>query len=139
MVCIYCGSKTQVTNSRPQKRLNRTWRRRECLRCHAIFTTEEAVNLGGSIVVQRLNKAVEPFSRDKLFASLLKSLGHRERAVEEAGALCATTIVRLLQGEARASLTPQEIAHAVRYVLRHFDSAAAVQYQAYHPSSFTTS
>lgn len=133
MVCIYCGSKTQVTNSRPQKRLNRTWRRRECVRCHAVFTTEEAVNLTGSVVVRRSVGAVEPFSRDKLFASILRSLGHRKRAVDEASALCATVIAKLLQGDAQASLSPTDIIKATADTLQRFDEAAAVQYRAYHP------
>jgi len=133
MVCIYCGSKTQVTNSRPQKRLNRTWRRRECVRCHAVFTTEEGVNLIGSVVVRRPEGAVEPFSRDKLFASILRSLGHRTHAVDDASALCATVVAQLLLGEAHASLAPTDIIRVTYGTLQRFDTAAAVQYQAYHP------
>lgn len=133
MVCIYCGGRTQVTNSRPQKRLNQTWRRRECVNCHAVFTTEEAVNLSGSLVVRRPQAPVQPFSRDKLFVSLYRALGHRKTALEDAGALCATIIAQLADN-AKASISPADIAAVAHQVLRRFDTAAAVQYAAYHHS-----
>lgn len=132
MVCIYCGGKTQITNSRPQKRLNRTWRRRECLNCHAVFTTEEAADYSSSLVVRHPHAPVQPFSRDKLFASLLKSLGHRQSAVDDAGALCATIVVKLLQNTPEAALSPTDIIKTTHETLLHFDTAAAVQYAAYH-------
>ncbi len=135
MQCIYCGSDTKVNNSRLQKRLNRVWRRRECTQCRAIFTTEEAVDLGGSIVVQNDSKHVQPFSRDKLFASLLSALGHRQTAVADAGALTATVIAKLLLSATNAAITPQEIVIVAHETLARFDSAAAIQYKAYHPVS----
>ncbi len=133
MVCIYCGSKTQVVNSRPQKRLNRTWRRRQCTQCHAVFTTEEAVDLTSSIVVRTNHKNVEPFSRDKLFTSLLRALGHRQTAVEDAGALCSTIIAKLMLAATEAAVTPSEIVIISHETLERFDTAAAIQYKAYHP------
>lgn len=132
MVCIYCGGKTQVTNSRPQKRLNRTWRRRECSNCHALFTTEEAVELSSSLVVRPSSGSLQPFSRDKLFVSLLRALGHRETALEDAGALTATTIAKLLHGETQAVIDPADIVTVAHAALSRFDTAAAVQYRAYH-------
>lgn len=136
MVCIYCGGTTQVTNSRPQKRLNHTWRRRECVVCHAIFTTEEAADYSSSMVVRHSDAsakaAVQPFSRDKLFLSLHQALGHRKTAVEDAGALCATITAKLLHGTREAVVSPADIVEATLQTLRHFDMAAAVQYQAYH-------
>jgi transcriptional regulator NrdR family protein len=133
MVCIYCGGKTQVTNSRPQKRLNHTWRRRECLACHAIFTTEESAQLGTSLVVRpAAHGRTAPFSRDKLFASLLRAVGHRKAAVDDASALCATIIAKLLHSTDQAAVSPQQIITISLDVLKNFDNAAAVQYQAYH-------
>lgn len=134
MTCIYCGGKTQVINSRPQKRLNRTWRRRECQNCHAVFTTEESANLSGSIVVRHPHAPVQPFSRDKLFVSLYRALGHRKTAVEDASALCDTVIAKLLHGEAEAAISPSDIIQTAQEVLSRFDNAATVQYAAYHKS-----
>lgn len=133
MQCIYCGSDTKVNNSRLQKRLNRVWRRRECTQCRAVFTTEEAVELSGSIVVRSNTKKVQPFSRDKLFASLLHALGHRQTAVADAGALTATIIAKLLLATTNAAVTPQEIVIIAHETLERFDMAAATQYKAYHP------
>jgi len=132
MVCIYCGSKTQIINSRPQKRLNRTWRRHKCLQCQAVFTTEESVHYEGSIVVRQPQGALLPFSRDKLFASVLRAVGHRVSPIEDAGALTATITARLVHQNTSGALTPSDIILATQDTLRHFDSAAAVQYQAYH-------
>ena len=130
---MYCGGKTQVTNSRAQKRLNQVWRRRECLNCRAVFTTEEGIDYGASLVVRPApHGPVTPFSRDKLFASLLKALGHRRTAVEDASALTGTVIARLLQNGTNAAVSPSEIVKTVILVLEPFDKAACVQYRAYH-------
>ena len=134
MVCIYCGNKTQVTNSRPQKRLLQTWRRRHCLQCGAIFTTNEAVDTTTSLTVRHEKGSVRPFSRDKLFLSILQSVGHRQRPVEDAGALTATVIAKLLHANSVGALSGNDIAATVLSALLHFDQAAAVQYRAYHMS-----
>lgn len=133
MVCIYCGSKTQVINSRLQKRSNRTWRRRECTQCHAVFTTEEAAQLATSIAVQAPGTTPQPFSRDTLFVSLLKVLGHRTAPIQDASALTDTVIAKVLGASAKAVIAPARLAEAAYATLQHFDEAAAVQYRAYHP------
>jgi transcriptional regulator NrdR family protein len=134
MVCIYCGGKTQVTNSRLQKRLNHTWRRRECTVCQAIFTTEEAAELSTSLSVRHTDGHVQPFSRDMLFASVLRAVGHRKTHVEDAGALTDTIIAKLLGSTTQAAVSPSDIIIIARETLSRFDNAAAVQYQAYHQS-----
>jgi transcriptional repressor NrdR len=132
MVCIYCGGRTQVTNSRPQKRLNRTWRRRECLQCDALFSTSEAADYENSIVVRKSGSIQAPFSRDKLFASVLKCVGHRQTAVTDAGALTDTIIARLLASTTQAVVSHTQIVSIAHEVLKNFDTPAAVQYMAYH-------
>ncbi|HSX43081.1 MAG TPA: hypothetical protein VLF59_03265 [Candidatus Saccharimonadales bacterium] len=133
MVCIYCGGKTHVGNSRPQKRLNQVWRRRECVQCHAVFTTEEAAELSTSVSVRASAQgAVSPFNRDKLFVSILKAVGHRKTAVDDASALCATVIAKLLQSTVQAAVSPADITRITLQVLKNFDNAAGVQYRAYH-------
>jgi len=132
MVCIYCGGKTQVTNSRPQKRLNQTWRRRECLACGAIFSTNEAADLSTSLAVRHQNGPVRAFSRDKLLVSVLRAVGHRRQPVEDASALTATITAKLLRSTATASVSPLDIIKTTLEALQHFDTAAAISYQAYH-------
>ncbi len=134
MVCIYCGAKTAVTNSRPQKRSMQTWRRRQCTACNAIFTTIEGADLSTSLVV-RAGSTVEPFLRDKLFMSILRAIGHRTEPLQDAGGLTATVIAQLLQTDTKASYTAHDIATLAHTTLDRFDTAAAVQYQAYHGKS----
>lgn len=132
MVCIYCSSKTQVTNSRPQKRLHQTWRRRQCTACGAIFSTNELVDMATSVVVRHKDGSMRPFSRDKLFLSVLKAVGHRESATDDAGALTATIVAKLHPQLADATLTPADITKTALETLKRFDTAASVQYAAYH-------
>ena len=132
MVCIYCGGNTRVTNSRPQRRLHQTWRRRACLACGAVFTTNEAVDLATSLVVRHKDNMIAPFSRDQLFVSILRSVGHREDPVKDAGGLAATITAKLLHSTQTAAIKPSDIAKVAIQTLKHFDNAAAVQYAAYH-------
>lgn len=135
MVCIHCGGETAVTNSRHKKRLNQVWRRRACLSCGALFTTEEQVDLTGSIRVVQVNdkRHLAPFDRDKLFISIQKSCEHRENAVQEARALTATVISKLLSAHSGGTIEVRTITNIVTMVLKRFDSAAAVHYMAFHP------
>ncbi len=131
MVCIYCGSKTQVINSRHQKRQNNTWRRRACSRCQAVFTTSEAPELSTSLSVDRQGH-LRPFERDKLLFSLHSSLLHRKTASADASALTAT-IISLLYGQARSGvIATADIRQTAASVLERFDKPAAVHYRAFH-------
>jgi len=132
MVCIYCSGATRVANSRPQKRLMQVWRRRHCKSCGAIFTTTEAIELGTSLVVRRTNGAVAPFNRDKLFMSIMRAVGHRQTPLEDASALTATIIAKLRRSTTQAAVGPSDIVTVALATLKHFDTAAAVQYGAYH-------
>ena len=131
MVCIYCGGKTTVTNSRPQKRLGQVWRRRQCVVCQAIFTTNEAIDLTTSLVV-RSQGHTAPFSRDKLFISIFRAVGHRKQPINDAGALTDTVLAKCRLKAVSAALAPSDIVSVAMEVLQRFDNAAAVQYIAYH-------
>ena len=138
MVCIYCKSETQVTNSRHQIRSGGIWRRRKCLSCGRIFTTAEQVDYEKTWVVLSLGapKAPRPpkrpFVRDKLYISLYKSLAHRPKATSDAAALTATIIGNLQKITDDGSLTTTTIATLAHQALGHFDKAAATMYAAYH-------
>ncbi len=136
MVCIYCGDKTQVINSRHQKRLNHGWRRRECLGCGAIFTTIEEAEYSTGLAVRTTSSGkhtpTNPFSRDRLFVSILQAVGHRRTALEDAGALTATIIAKLLQSNANAAVSPDTIRQTSLETLQRFDTVAATHYKAYH-------
>jgi transcriptional repressor NrdR len=133
MKCIYCGNaKTQITNSRPQKRTNQVWRRHHCPNCGGDFSTTEVIDFERTLAVT--NKAhIEPFLRDKLLFSIYEACGHRKDANTAATALTATIISKLLPQVADASLPRQTIIITAAEVLKRFDKAASVHYTAYHP------
>lgn len=132
MICIYCGSDTKVINSRPQKRHNYIWRRRQCIKCGAVFTTSEVPDLFKGLMVLT-GAQMQPFSRDKLFLSVYDSLRHRKTAITDTTALTDTIISRLYPNASSGSLDSHEIAQITINVLKRFDKAAAIHYEAFHP------
>ncbi len=133
MVCIYCGGKTSVINSRHQKKANQVWRRRHCDSCQGIFTTLEQTDLPLSLLYRKNASSVEPFSRDKLFLAIHNSLKHRKTASNDATALTATVIAKLLPSIKTATLLRSDIIKTTSDVLKRFDKTAAISYQAFHP------
>lgn len=133
MVCIYCGSPTQVTNSRLQKRVNSVWRRRTCKECKTTFTTIEQPDLTSTLVVQRTQRHIEPFERDKLFISIYESCKHRRHALRDATALMTTAVGEILKANKDSVVARNTLVDIVTEMLEHFDPTAATVYRAYHP------
>lgn len=134
MVCIYCGSKTSVSNSRMQKRRNTVWRRRTCDECSATVTTIESIDLENAVIITS-GRHHEPFSRDKLFISIYESCKHRNDAQISATALTDTIITMLHPLIRDASIARLDIKKITIKVLHRFDKPAAVYYEAFHPMS----
>ena len=132
MVCIYCDGKTEVTNSRPQKRDNQVWRRRHCMACDNIFTTIESVDMTSTLLVQ-YGSSYEPFQREKLLLSIYDALRHRKQPVEDATALTKTAISKLVSSINSATITRHQIINSTAAILKQFDHAAYIQYTAFHP------
>jgi transcriptional repressor NrdR len=132
MVCIHCGGKTQVINSRHQKHHNQVWRRRQCADCHAVFTTEEIAAYHAAWVVRSKTGRLEPFLRDKLFLSLYRSCEHRKTVLADAGALTDTIIKKLTGQVINGSLDSRTILATAQVALNRFDAAASVSYQAFY-------
>jgi transcriptional regulator NrdR family protein len=132
MVCLTCGSKTQISNSRWQKRNNHVWRRRNCLKCGSIFTTIEVAQYEAAWAVLNKNGRPEPFSRDKLLLSLYKSLEHRKNALLDAAGLVETIIDRISDQVNNAQVENSLIVRITLVALNRFDKAAAVHYRAHH-------
>lgn len=132
MVCVQCGAKTHVSNSRLQRRNNQVWRRRHCLACGAVYTTEEAVQYGDVWAVQSQNGSLQPFSREKLWLSLYKSCEHRQTALEDATALCDTVLRKLMPLGENGRLGINTIVQVSQIALNRFDKSASVYYQARH-------
>ena len=136
MLCIYCGSETNVINSRPQKRLNHIWRRRKCANCGAIFTTTEIPDLFKSLSVKKSGH-LQPFSRDKLLLSINASLKHLKQPTNDASSLTDTILSKLLPLVKDASLTSEQIIATTLLTLNHFDKPASTHYAAFHPQEFS--
>lgn len=132
MVCIQCGAETKVTNSRHQKRANQVWRRRQCLKCGTVFTTEEQADYSAAWQVSGWEGRLEPFSRDKLLLSLYDSLKHRPTALRDAGGLVETIIGRLAEHLSNGTVEASAIAQISQVALNRFDDAASVSYRAFH-------
>jgi transcriptional repressor NrdR len=141
MICLYCRGETEVTNSRERSRTPSVWRRRACKTCVAQFTTLEKPDYGTALVVRgRSGDKLYPFSRDKLFLSLYKSLGHRRSALNDATALTETVIGRLLHKKlADGAIELQNLTIATYDILKRFDKTAATLYKAYHQNQITGS
>lgn len=138
MVCIYCGNETDVTNSRAKARTPSVWRRRTCKTCVAQFTTIELPDYAKALLVETPSfKKPSAFSRDKLFLSLYKSLGHRADALNSTTALTSTIIGRLINKKhlTNGALSTQSIASVCYLTLKRFDPLAATTYKAYHQAN----
>lgn len=136
MVCPYCQSKTEVINSRHQKRTNSTWRRRQCLKCNAVITTLERIDYAKTWVVSDLQKSFfKAFSRDKLLLSVYSSLKHRKTAISDAEALIDTIISKLSHSCPDGQITKEDIVKTTLDRLKQFDKTAYVYYMAYFSKS----
>ncbi len=134
MVCVQCGGRTSVENSRPQKRSNQVWRRRQCQSCYTVFTTEESINYSGSWRVKYPNGSLQPFVRDKLLLSLHRSCRHRKTALADAQGLTDTIIKKILTQTSDGIINSQSIIQITQVALNRFDKAASVHYAAFHRS-----
>jgi len=80
VICPYCSNpETKVTDSRESE--NTVRRRRECEKCSKRFTTYEKVEFDLTIIKKDSRR--EPFSREKLKSSILKSTGKRPISMEK--------------------------------------------------------
>jgi transcriptional repressor NrdR len=119
-------------NSRAQMHGYQTWRRRQCLRCGAVFTTRENLDLSQALRVKNKSGALQPFWRDKLLLSIHGSLTHRKAALNEASGLTDTITAELLTIAKNGVLEAAAIGTVARQTLKRFDTAASVYYAAHH-------
>jgi transcriptional repressor NrdR len=133
MECILCGGNTKVTNSRPQTKLNKIWRRRECLKCGAVFTSSEQIDLSKSLLVKNSAGQLEPFITEKLLLSVYDSLKHRETALSDSMALTNTIVHRIFKTLSDSVISRDNVVKISSDVLKKFDRASFMHYTAYHP------
>lgn len=131
MVCIYCNFNTSVTNSRLQKRSNSVWRRRSCSNCQNVFSTKEIIDLTQAVRMELRSGELAPFDSYNIFISLHECLKHRDQPINDATHLLNTVISTLLK-QKQTIITRNEIINTVVKILKRFDKASAVSYQAFH-------
>jgi len=131
MNCLYCSSKTKVTNSRKRADGTQTWRRRTCTECQNIWTTHEYTDLSKSHTVQDAQKHLEPLSRDRVFVAIMNSLQHRKTALEDATYLTDTILSRIVALKT-SQIRSADIRDICQDVLKKFDPTAAAVYSAKH-------
>ncbi|HET9722008.1 MAG TPA: hypothetical protein VFP32_03190 [Candidatus Saccharimonadales bacterium] len=134
MICLYCGGDTKVTNSRLQKRNNQVWRRRSCLKCGAVFTTHESVELESALSVEKSGR-FEPFLPDLLLDELISAMRHRKDVYTASGEVMGTIVRRLLALPQKPRFSSQDITRTTSEVLKHFDRRAYLRYIADHPAT----
>jgi len=134
MVCIHCGANSKVTNSRPHRRNQLIWRRRQCLNCGRIWSSYETSDPSTLIVVKSKDDQLVPFDRDKLFVSIYNSCQHRVQPIKDTSALCATIMPAVYKAQVDGVIGHQQLIHIVAQTLSRFDQAATVHYQAFHQS-----
>lgn len=130
MVCPYCNNESRVTNSRLQKRRNSVWRRRECQRCHAVWSTTEQIENTLAYKISAKGK-LDPFSPEILLISIYETVKHRKSAAQDAKYLCGTIITKL-QNNGRVIIPISDVIKTTYGVLVRFDKLSADLYAATH-------
>jgi transcriptional regulator NrdR family protein len=102
--------------------------------CNGIFTSLEHAAYDGALMVQDGMSHITPFERDTLFLSIYEACRHRSNPVTDASALTETVLAKLLKAPISEGIIARgTIVENVSKTLRQFDTAAQVQYLAFHP------
>ena len=127
MRCPFCNaSDDRVLDSRPVEDGRAIRRRRECLACHKRFTTYEKIEEMPLIVGKR-DGSVQPFDREKLIQSIMKSCVKRPVSTQMIEAIVDTIEEKAVR-EGRREIRSQEIGEQVLAELRRMDTVAYVRF-----------
>lgn len=129
MVCPFCASETKIYNSRATSGKTQTWRRHRCGQCQARFTTKEKIDWNGAVAVVTDEQAA-PYSRERLFISLLKAGENLQLAPATLSDLCDTVEYHLQKQQFFRGVQQDagRITTAVTTVLHRFNPNLALQY-----------
>lgn len=127
MRCPFCQSlNVAVVDSRLRDDGTTVWRRRECLSCSKRFSSREKIDLSYLSVVKKDGKK-EPFSREKILMSMVKSFGKHpipEEKLEKVADEIVQEIHKLGKSEIKTSL----IGNLVLERLRKLDLVAYIRF-----------
>ena len=124
MKCPSCGYEdSKVVDSRPIEENNSIKRRRECLSCHARFTTYEIIDQALPVVIKK-DGSREIFDKNKLLAGLYKA---GEKRPVDALAV-ADEIEATIQARMQSEITSAKIGEMAMEKLRQLDPVAYVRF-----------
>ncbi len=123
MKCIFCESRTRVTDKRESP--DGTRRRRECLKCKKRFTTYEKPESKDIVIVKKDGRR-ERFSKDKLKNGLMKACEKRSISIEK-----IDKIVNEIEEKLRSSgkeVKSENIGKIVMNKLKRLDKVAYIRF-----------
>src|SRR2546425_6535113 len=127
MKCPFCGhTEDRVVDSRVGRDGEFIRRRRECLKCHRRYTTYEYIEDVLPHVVKRDNRR-EPFDRQKLRGSILKSCEKRSVGVQAVDDVVADIEARLHE-RAEKEISSLELGDMGMEHLQKLDQGAYVRF-----------
>ncbi len=127
MRCPFCGyADTQVKDSRTSDDGYSIRRRRCCPKCQSRFTTFEHMQMRDLIVVKK-NDIRVPFSREKLYKSILLAVSKRDVDGDRIDQI-VNGIVRTLESRGEAEIPSSVIGELVMEALLSLDKVAYVRY-----------
>ncbi len=133
MICPFCNnSDTKVIDSRDTNEGKITRRRRECLKCHARFSTYEEVELLRLTVIKK-DKTKIDYDKTKIEIGIRKALEKRPVSNEKITKLMGD-IEYCLQSLEKSEVTTREIGKLVLKKLRLLDEVAYVRFASVYKS-----
>ncbi|MDD6278347.1 MAG: transcriptional regulator NrdR [Ruminococcus sp.] len=125
MNCPYCGfSDSKVVDSRPADEKIR--RRRECIKCHARFTTYEVVEVP-LLMVEKRDGTYEPFNRNKLIQGIFSAIKKRPVTIDMVSEI-ADYIENYYANELKTIAPSREIGSLVLNKLREIDPVSYIRF-----------
>ena len=137
MICPSChDGETRVLESRESDAGEAIRRRRECLECHARFTTFERFEQSVLWVVKR-DGTRQPFDRPKLLRGLERACVKRPVALE-AIELIVAAVEGGFRGDGLSEVPSEAIGEAALRHLRELDGVAYIRFASVYRSFETT-
>ena len=128
MKCPYCSyHDSKVIDSRPVEENNSIRRRRECLECHARFTTYEIVDVFQPVVLKK-DGSKELFDKNKILSGLLKACEKRPVNADAVADEVESEIINSLKRE----ITSVAIGDMVMMKLKAIDDVAYMRFASVH-------
>lgn len=125
MKCPFCGfDDSKVVDSRPAD--NKIRRRRECIKCHARFTTYEVVEKP-LLMVEKRDGTYEPFDRSKLIKGIFSAIKKRPVNIDQVSEI-ADYIENYYANELKTIAASEEIGEIVLNKLRCVDAVSYIRF-----------